>query len=407
MKKILAILLSLIMIIMTGCSSGTNTGDSADNSGGGIPSIGEQLGIDESEIEFKKLSDPNLQRYMEDTVYSDMVYRLTDKGYYVENVEAKYVSKEYLEELEYNSKENVYFGYTLSELIDQFKGEKYVFTLGDDGTTVVEAFRNYDDTYEKAIKNVAIGSGVILICVTASAATGGVSAPVSMVFAVSAKSATVCALSSGTISGIASGVVTGFKKQNFDAALKSAVAGGSEAFKWGAITGVVTGGTAEAIGLRGATANGLSMSEAATIQKESKYPLDVIKEFKNMKQYQICKDAGLKPRMINGRTALVREIDWKYKDELGRTNYQRVMDDGLSPIDSVSGKTYEIHHIGQKPDSTLAILTKEEHMQGGNDLIWHDKAISSTVHNAANEAAWKAERTAFWKSLAKAAGGAK
>ena len=33
MKKILAILLSLIMIIMTGCSSGTNTVDSADNSG--------------------------------------------------------------------------------------------------------------------------------------------------------------------------------------------------------------------------------------------------------------------------------------------------------------------------------------------------------------------------------------
>ena len=127
--------------------------------------------------------------------------------------------------------------------------------------------------------------------------------------------------------------------------------------------------------------------------------------FQNMDQYKICKDAGLKPQMINGKTALVRDIDWKYTDEFGRTNLQRA-GDGLSPIDPATGKAYELHHIGQKTDSTLAILTKAEHMQNGNDLIWHNKAIPSAVHNETNEAAWEATRVAFWKTLAKVAEGA-
>lgn len=401
MRKIIAILLSALMVVMSGCSSDSNTADSPQKANSGIPSIEEQLGINESDIKFDNLSDPDLRRYVEDTIYSDLVYRLADEGYYVENVEARYVSKEYMEELEYNSKTNIYFGFTLDDLLKQFGDEKYIFSLGDDGTTVVKEFQNYDDTYEKAIKNVVIGSGVILICITVSAATGGTAPAVSMVFAASAKSATFFALSSGTISGVASGIVTGVRTEDFDAALKSAAENGSEAFKWGAITGAITGGAGEAAGLRGATANGLSMNEAATIQKEAKYPLDVIKQFKNMDQYQNCKKAGLKPQMINGKTALVREIDWKYTDELGRTNYQRVIEDGLSPIDPVSGKAYELHHIGQKTDSTLAILTKAEHREGGNDLIWHNKAKGSTVHSPGNKASWEAQRQAFWETLAR------
>ena len=44
--------------------------------------------------------------------------------------------KEYLDELAFNSQENVYFGYTLSELNAQFQGEKYIFTLGENNETV-------------------------------------------------------------------------------------------------------------------------------------------------------------------------------------------------------------------------------------------------------------------------------
>ena len=141
------------------------------------------------------------------------------------------------------------------------------------------------------------------------------------------------------------------------------------------------------------------MNEAATIQRESKYPLDVIKQFKSMDQYEICKNAGLYPVTVNGKTSLVRAIDLDYVDDFGRTNLQR-MKEGLAAIDPDSGLPYELHHIGQKTDSTLAILTKAEHMQGGNNSIWHEFGSASEVHSAANEALWNRQRQTYWRQLA-------
>ena len=147
------------------------------------------------------------------------------------------------------------------------------------------------------------------------------------------------------------------------------------------------------------TPNGLTMNEAAAIQKESKYPLDVIKQFKSMEQYEICRDAGLKAITVNGKTSLVRAIDLDYVDDFGRTNLQR-MKEGLAAIDPDSGLSYELHHIGQKTESTLAILTKAEHMQGGNNAIWHEFGVASEVHNAANQSVWLNQKQTYWKQLA-------
>lgn len=125
--------------------------------------------------EYNNLNDPDLLRYVEDSVYAEVVNNLDD-GYFVQNVSAVYVSKEYLEEVSYNSKSNIFFGYTFAELDEQFQGTRYVFTLSDENETTVKAFKGYDDTYEQAIKNVAIGSGVILVCVTVSVISGGIGA---------------------------------------------------------------------------------------------------------------------------------------------------------------------------------------------------------------------------------------
>ena len=365
------------------------------------------LNNEEAELERRKeaaesyqsLNNPEQLRYVEDTVYTDLVADLDSCEYFVENVEAIYISKEYIEELEYNSKENVFFGYTLSELDEQFQGTKYIFTLGEDGTTTVVPFEEYDDTYDKVIKNVAIGTGVILVCVTVSVATGGAAPAVSMIFAASAKTGTAFALSSGVFSGVSSAVVTGMQTKDFDEAIKAGMLSGSEAFKWGAVSGALAGGAGEAVALHGATLNGLTMNEAAVIQRESKYPLDVIKEFSSMDQYKICKDAGLKSRMIDGKTALVRNIDLTKVDEMGRTNLQRMME-GLSPLDS-TGVPYELHHIGQKADSTLAILTKAEHRLGENHKIWHIFGEASKI----DRAAFDKQRAQFWIEMAKVLGG--
>ena len=154
-----------------------------------------------------------------------------------------------------------------------------------------------------------------------------------------------------------------------------------------------------AVALHGATLNGLSMNEAALIQKESGYPLDVIKQFSSMDQYKICKDAGLTSRMVNGKTALVRNIDLNQIDELGRTNLQRMME-GLAPLDP-SGTAYELHHVGQKAESTLAILTKAEHRLGENHKLWHIFGETSKI----DRAAFDKQRAEFWIEMAKILGG--
>ena len=386
MKKILAI---LMIVSLFACSIPTSFAEEVLLPAGSVPEAG-----------FSGMNDPNLLRYTEDKIYESLVTALDSEEYFVENVSAIYISQEYIDELAYNSQANIYFGYTLQELAEQFQGKKYVFTLGDDGTTIVTEFEDYDDTYDRALKNVAIGTGVILVCVTVSVVSGGLGAPaVSMIFAASAKTGTIMALSGGAMGGISAGIVTGMQTGDMDETLKAAALAGSEGYKWGAISGAVSGGIGQTIALKGATMNGLTMNEAATIQRESKYPLDVIKQFKSMEQYEICRDAGLKAVTVNGKTSLVRAIDLDYIDELGRTNLQR-MKQGLAAIDPNSGVSYELHHIGQKTESTLAILTKAEHMQGGNNTIWHEFGVASEVHSASTQSIWLTQKQTYWKQLA-------
>lgn len=386
MKKIVALLL---IVSLLACSLTASFAEEAQLPAGSVPEAG-----------FSGMNDPNLLRYTEDTIYENLVATLDSDEYFVENVSAVYISQEYIDELAFNSQANIYFGYTLQELAEQFQGKKYIFTLGDDGSTIVTEFEEYDDTYDRVLKNVAIGTGVILVCVTVSLVSAGLGAPaVSMIFSVAAQSGTKMALSGGIMGGVAAGIVTGVQTGDMDEALKAAALAGSEGFKWGAISGALAGGASETIALKGATRSGLTMNEAATIQRESKYPLDVIKQFKSMDQYEICKNAGLYPVTVNGKTSLVRAIDLDYVDDFGRTNLQR-MKEGLAAIDPDSGLPYELHHIGQKTDSTLAILTKAEHMQGGNNSIWHEFGSASEVHSAANEALWNRQRQTYWRQLA-------
>lgn len=351
------------------------------------------------DINFSGLNDPTLLTYAENTVYEDLIDELCDGDYFVEKVDAIYLSEEYIEELAYNSKSNVFFGYTLDELEEEFQGTRYVFTLGDDGqTTVVPMEEIYDDTYDQIIKNVAEGTGVILVCVTVSVATAGVAPAVSVIFAASAATATTFALESGALSFATAAIVRGYQTQDMDQALKAGVLAASEGFKWGAISGAVIGGGKETLALKGATLNGLTMNEAAAIQRESKWPLEAIKRLHSTAEYNIYKEASLAPtRLADGSWAFLREINWKLVDDMGRTNVQRVMT-GLAPIDS-TGVPYELHHIGMKADSPLAILTNAEHHSKANFSIlhWADEGKNVT------DAAWNAQKKEFWNAILKMA----
>ncbi len=197
-------------------------------------------------MHFKGLDDQDLHQYVEDTLYNDLVARIDSEVYFIENIDITYISKEYIDELAYNSQANIYFGYTLEELNEIFQGERYVFTLGEEGETIVIPFETYDNTYEEVIKNVAIGSGVILICVTVSVVSAGVGAPaVSVLFAASAKTATAFAVSSAGLGAVTEGIFIGIQTGDMDEAIEAAVLVGSEEFKWGAITGAVAGGASK------------------------------------------------------------------------------------------------------------------------------------------------------------------
>ena len=347
----------------------------------------ENLGYD-------SLGDEGFLNYIEDCVYTDLVNQLDSSDYFVENVAASYVSNEYLEELEYNSQENIFFGYTLSELNDIFDGTRYIFSLDESGQTVVKEFEEYKDSdIISAVRNVAIGTGVILICVTVSSVTAVGAPAVSLIFAASAKSAAMFAASSAAISTLSAIVSEGFETHDFKQVLESAMLSGSEGYMWGAFGGVLSGGISEAWGLWKATAGGLTMNEVAKAQKMTKYPLDVIKKFNNMEQVNKCVEDGLVPRIIDGKIALVQNIDPDFVDESGVTNLQKMLD-GKPPSDS-TGTPYELHHLAQENDGTLAVLTQEQHRSKDAYSIWHDANKPSEI----DRPEFDKVRKAFWKEL--------
>lgn len=195
---------------------------------------------------FTDFSDSNFLQYVKDSVYAGMESAADNEDIIIENIESIYVSQEYLDEVAYNSRANVFFGYTLAEIDEVYCGSKYVFTLGENGTTVVQPFADYDATYEQIVQNVAVGTGVVLVCVTASVATGAAGmTSVSMVLAASAKTAASLALAGGRMGAISNGIIEGIRTKDFKAALKKAALKGSESFKWGAVCGTFIGGAQE------------------------------------------------------------------------------------------------------------------------------------------------------------------
>lgn len=385
MKKILALLL---IVSLLACSLPASFAEEAQLPAGSVPEAG-----------FSGMNDPNLLRYTEDTIYENLVATLDSDEYFVENVSAVYISQEYIDELAYNSQANIYFGYTLQELAEQFQGKKYIFTLGDDGSTIVTEFEEYDDTYDRALKNVAIGTGVILVCVTVSLVSAGAGTPsaISIIFSAAAKGGIKMALSGGALGGVSAGIVTGVQTGDWEEALKAAALAGSKEFKWGAIAGAINSGVGKAISLRGDPASKLTPKQLAIIQKATKYPLDVIKEFDSTDEYEACLDAGLIARMVGGCTALVPDdIDLGYTSELpdGRdvSNLTRMLE-GYAPLDSTTDLAYQLYPIGQSANGTLAVLTETQYQGNAAILSMVEKASES------NQSASAAIQQDFWMSF--------
>lgn len=422
MRRLIAIILCLVLVL-SGCSSVSSTNASTseatisqeetsteeeitqtaseekdedkDKDVEGSADSSEEMEIKETEPSFDGMEDPELLNYVKWNVYANLVQSMANGEYFVENVEAIYISQEYIDELTYNSQSNIYFGYTLEELDQLFQGDRYVFTLDENGETAVKKMETvYDDSTTRMIKNVAFGGGVILFCVTVSVVTAGTGlSAVSIICAAAAENGTICALSSAFIGGVIATITTGYQTHDPEAAFKAGLVAGSEGFKWGAVSGAIIGGAKAGVKLYGeAKQTNFKLFQYAKIQQESGYPLDVIKEFHTMEEYQAFKNAKLTSTMVGNRSALIKtDIDLLRLDSKGRTNLER-MKQGLAPLDS-DGNSYELHHVGQRKKGTLAILTQKEH---DNPAI-HGFLERTEVHH---DGTWDAERRAFWKAFA-------
>ena len=97
--KITALIL-VVSIFICGCTPVKNHGDN----------------INDEKISFTGLDDSQLQDYVIEHLYSGVNAEFTNDDYTIEEISTVYISKEYIEESEYNAKSNIYFGYTLDEI---------------------------------------------------------------------------------------------------------------------------------------------------------------------------------------------------------------------------------------------------------------------------------------------------
>ena len=110
-KRLLALLL-VSTLLLTACNSEIKNEDTIRNDSkivDGTITADNHMDFDVNPEIFSDLSDENLLQYVEDEVYAGITEQLASEDYIVESVDAIYISKEYLEEAEYNSQKKQIF----------------------------------------------------------------------------------------------------------------------------------------------------------------------------------------------------------------------------------------------------------------------------------------------------------
>ncbi len=382
MKKLISLILSVCVLFTLSCF--TNLTAAAED--------------DPYMLEYAMLTEPTQEELLEDEIYEQL--KSTLPGDYLIDIQVFYESKEAIEEGLFNSKESEYFGFLLSEVDAEFAETPYVFTMDENGNTIVQEFVPYEDVWGKVLTNAAIGGGVILICVTVAAltaATGPLAAPaVHLIFAAAAKTSAVFALKSTAIMAIEGAVTTFAETGDVEESLKNAAVEGSEGLKWGAIGGAILGGAAQTINLKKLSrATTMTMNEVAKIKATTNFSDTTIRNIHSVEEFDVYQKANLSEIDLGEKKLLLpKDMNWDFVDPTtGMTNRQLV-NAGYNPVDS-RGIKYEWHHIGQKTNSPLALLTREQH---DADCL-HFKTVSE-VRPGHNNTAWNNDKKSFMSLLA-------
>lgn len=143
------------------------------------------------------------------------------------------------------------------------------------------------------------------------------------------------------------------------------------------------------------TSASLPLLDLVKIRWKTGWSTNVLKHIRTIEEANIYIKAGLKEKIINGKTALIQPKidgnahnapqwpDWSNKD---------LTEEGYAPRDN-NGYPYELHHIGQNPDSPLAELTWEQHHADGNFKKLHTFEESKICRSD-----FENEKKNYWKA---------
>lgn len=121
-----------------------------------------------------------------------------------------------------------------------------------------------------------------------------------------------------------------------------------------------------------------------------------ISYFNSIFEAQAYKEFGLKEYVINNRPYLIRtdfEFDYRNSED-GKTN-KEVIGGDRSPYDRITGEKFELHHIGQKDSSPIAMLTENQHRSSEGNAIFHTNKKASEI----NRQKYKKIKKNFWKDF--------
>ncbi len=410
-----------MVLLLVGCAapSGNKSYSETDEDGNeyqkmSIPSI-EDIDWIEEMPEVSAINDEQFLQYLRDELYYNTVADIESEGSIITQVNTMYLSKEYLEERAYNSRENIFFGYSLSEL-DEFFGEtKYVFSLGENGETVVQEMKaiSEEEINARLLKNVAIGAGVILVSTVVITSVMGNPVKIPFLISLSAKgwqgalsrAAThiiVDAAKEMLVKFITVGVKSAVTTGDFSEAIEVAARAGIDGFKWGAVCGLVDYATEKVPALSAFSGrlkdyvkDELSAEQVEEIQKDLGYPLEMIRAFQSYEDYLLFKNDGITPYPVNGRWALIRsDIAPNKKDANGLTNVER-MKKGLAPLDD-EGREYQLNFVGKGEETVPAILSFTEVNNPVFIKYIHNEKYSTNELDKIRVSFWKAFVGQFW-----------
>lgn len=148
---------------------------------------------------------------------------------------------------------------------------------------------------------------------------------------------------------------------------------------------------------------GLSPSDREEIKAQTGLSDTIVKFIRTREEAEGYVRCGLKEGVVGGRPALrqpkIDEIMYvKHVNPTTQeleTNLDR-MRRGEAPLDE-NGNPYQLHHVGQHPNSPLAEFRAEEHILGESYDRYH---TSRDVESKIDRLKWAIERRNYWKARA-------